>query len=411
MRERFFPSYRLDKKVNEYLVLNLIRKKGPISIPDIVRITNLSRPTIDNFINHLKKRKLIKREGIRSSQGGRKANLWKLNNKAGYIVGIDMESPHLNILLTDLELNIIGTSKATFLLSTKKEKILDLIKIKVREVITKSGVDQTKLIGIGAGVPGLIEKSQGMSLAIERIPDWRDIPLVEILKEEFKVPVFMENDATLMAIAEKTLNKEINNKENMVYLGVRRGVGAGIFINGKPFNGVYGNAGFIGHTTVKKDGPRCSCGNRGCLELFADEPAIIKKVREGIKRGAKTNISQLATKKPDAITMEIILQAAMQGDVFARSILKEAAEYLGLGIANIVDLLDIPLVIVGGNITKAGELFLEWIREASQKRLTSICRDNLDLRYAEVNQNAAALGAAILVLQDIFKEPSIVVEQ
>ncbi len=411
IRERFFSGYRLDKKINEYVVLDLIRKKGPISIPNIVRITNLSRPTIDSFINHLQRRDFIKIEGLGSSRGGRKSNLWKINNKAGYIVGIDMESPHLTILLTDLELNVIGMSKTTFSLSAKKEKILDLLKTKNREIFTKSGISQTKLVGIGIGVPGLIDKSRGTSVSIERIPDWRDVPLVQILKEEFKVSVFLENDVTLMSIAEKTLNKEIRNKENMIYIGFRTGIGGGIFINGKLFNGVYGNTGFIGHTTVEKEGPRCRCGNKGCLELFADEPAIINKAKEGTKRGTKTNISQLAAKKADAITIEIILQAAREGDVFARSILREAAEYLGLGIANVVNLLDIPLVIIGGSITKAGELFLEWVREASRKRLTSIYRDYLDLRYAKIDQNTAALGGAICVLQDIFKEPSILIDR
>ena len=152
IRERFFPGHRLDKKVNEYLVLDLVRAKGPISIPEIVRITNLSRPTIDDFINHLQRKDFIKREGVGSSWGGRKPNLWKLNNNAGYIIGIDIESPHLTILLTDLELNVIGTSETTLPLSVSKERILGLLRMIIREIFAKSGASQLKLIGIGMGL-------------------------------------------------------------------------------------------------------------------------------------------------------------------------------------------------------------------------------------------------------------------
>jgi len=303
--------------------------------------------------------------------------------------------------------SVIGTSETTLPLSVSKERILGLLRMIIREIFAKSGASQLKLIGIGMGFPGTINKSRGTCVSSERIPDCHNVPLVQILKEEFKVPVFLQNDVTLMSIAEKALNTEIKDIENMIYIGFRTGIGAGIFINGRPFDGNYGNAGLLGHTVVEKDGPRCSCGKKGCLEVFAGEPAIIRKAREGIESGVKTRISQLATEKGDGITMEIILRAAREGDVFARSILKEAAKYLGLGIANAMDLLDISLIIIGGSIVEGGESFLDWLRKAIQKRVSSIYGDNLDLRYAKVNENAAALGAAVLVLQDAFKEPTI----
>ncbi len=405
IRSRMFSGQRWEKKLNEHLILNLIREKGAIGIPEIVKISGLSRPTIDSVVNSLDKEGLIKKEGVGDPSGGRKPNLWKLNNTAGFILGIDMESPHLNIVLTDLELNIRSSSNTYFSLYEKPEVIITFLKEKIREVITRSRIEQAKLVGIGIGIPGLINKSKGLSVSIERIPNWNNVPIVQILTDEFKIPVLLENDATLMAIGEKELNEEVKDIQSLIYIVSRTGIGAGIFIDGKPYTGVYGNSGFIGHTTVLKDGPLCSCGNRGCLELFADEPAIIENAKKGYQAGKPDGMSQLVENDPGDMILEMIIQAATQGDTYARDILKEAAGYLAIGIANAVNLLDIPTILIGGNITKAGELFLKWVKEESRRKVQAIYRDNLDVRFAAINENSTPLGGAILILHDIFKDP------
>ncbi len=413
IKEMFLTSYRLDKKVNKYLVFESIREKGPLSIPEIANITKLSRPTIDSYIKFFHEKGFIKKEGLGDPQGGRKPNLWKLNNHAGYIIGVDMESPSLNLLLTDLDLNIISTSGTTFSLSAEKEEILEILSMKIHEMIMKNNIDPIKLVGIGIGIPGLIDKYRGMAVSIERIPSWRDVPLEQILKEEFHTPIFIENDVMLMAIAEKTLNNELKEEKNLIYIGFRypSGIAARFFIDGRPYNGFFGNAGFLGHLQVEKDGPTCTCGKIGCLELFSDVRSMLNRVKENIQRGTKTKIRQLIDEKEDAVTLEIIKQAAMERDGFAINIFRDAAEYLSLGIEYLVTLFDIPLIILGGSITEAGTLFLDLVKEASQNRLTSIFKNNLDIRYGHINENVASLGGALLVYKDIFKEPVIHIKQ
>lgn len=399
-------TYNLEKRINQYVVIDLIRKKGPITIPQIVRISELSRPTVDDVVDTLRKKKVVKRVGFAPSRGGRKPTLWKLNNKAGYVVGVDMVSPYVTTILTDLEANIVSESIGYFPLDAGKEKIISYLKEEIHKTINKAGIINQNIIGIGIGVPGLIDKSAGISTSIERIPGWNNVSIVDILKKEFNVPIFLENDVNLMAIAERWLGDE-QGTENMIYVAFRTGVGAGIFINGELFSGVYGNAGFLGHTTVDKDGPLCVCGNRGCLELFADEPAIVNKARKGLKNGVKTRISALVDGKMERVNAEIIFMAASEGDLFALDIVREVGQYLGIGIANIVNLFDTQLIVIGGCITKAGESFLRSIRKTVEKRLSPQFNKNLKIKYAKVDSTAAALGATILALQDLFKVPSI----
>lgn len=405
IRDQLFSGQRLEKKMNEYVILNLIRKHAAIGIPDLVRMSQLSRPTVDTIVNSLEKKELIKKEGFGNPQGGRKPNLWRLNNIAGFILGIDVETPHVNIVLTDLELNVISSSETYFSLRHTCEEILIFLKGKIYDILKRAGIEAAQLVGIGIGVPGIIDKAQGISVSIERLPDWKDIPLVRVLTKEFDVPVFLENDVTLMAIAEKTLNEEMKNIENLLYIGFRTGIGAGIFINGEPYNGVYGNAGFIGHSIVMKDGPQCLCGNKGCLELFVDEPAIIERMREICRRSENPDMALPFENNPETISLESIMQAASAGDQCAEKLLQDAASYLSIGIGNAVNLLDIPTIIIGGSITKAGELFLNLVTQESNSRVQALYRDHLDIRFAVINDNPAALGAAVVVLKDLFKDP------
>lgn len=399
-------TYNLGKRVNQYTTLDLIRKKGPITRPEIARISGLSRPTVDVAVDTLRKKKFVKRAGFASSRGGRRPILWKLNNKGGYIVGVDMESPHLTIILIDLETNIISKSKVSFSLNMGKEIILSYLIKEVHKVINKAGINTEDIIGMGVGIPGLIDKSRGISASIERIPGWYNVPIVDILKKEFNLPVFLENDVSVMAMAEK-YSGDGQEVENMIYVAFRTGIGSGVFINGELFRGVHGNAGFLGHITIDKNGPLCTCGNRGCLELFADEPVIINKAKEGLKNKVKTSINSLVEGKVEKITPEVVFKSALDKDSFALDIVRKTGKYLGIGIANMVNLFDIELVIIGGNITKAGEPFLESVRKTAKKHLLPLFNKNLKIKYAKIGEDAAALGATILVLQDLFKAPSV----
>jgi predicted NBD/HSP70 family sugar kinase len=405
IKDVFISDYRLDKKVNKYMVFELVRKKGPVSIPEIVKATKLSRPTVDNYIKILYDKGFIKKIGFGYSLGGRKPNLWKLNNQAGFLIGVDIEAPNLNLVLADLDLNIVQNTSNTIPLHLKKEKVLEILLKEINKIINTSNIETDNVFGIGIGVPGIIDKDRGIAVSIERIPDWHDVPLVKILKEKFNIPVFIENDVMLMALAEKSLNKELSKKNNFIYIGFRypSGMAARFFIDGKPYNGYYGNAGFLGHIQVEIDGPLCNCGKRGCLELYADIRAIINRFKNAIRKNQELQSHKIIDQ--NNITLKDIGQAAVEGNSLAMDVLRETAGYLSMGIEYLVSLFDIPLVVLGGSITYAGNIFLNLVKEASRKRLISTFRNSLDIIYGSMGERAASLGGALLVYRDIFKEP------
>jgi N-acetylglucosamine repressor len=409
IREVFLPNYRLDKKVNKYRVLESIREHGPISVPEIAKLTRLSQPTIDNYIKIFFEKGVIKKQGLGDPQGGRKPNLWKLNNHAGYLIGVDLESPSLNLLLTDLDLNTIQSRSTSFSLSLKKEQVVEMLCQEIRELLFSNDVDPVKVLGIGIGVPGIINKYQGAAISIERIHDWHDVPLESVVTENMHIPVFIENDVMLMALAEKTFNQELKNEHNLIYLGFRypSGLAARFFLDGKPYNGCFGNAGFVGHIQVETEGPDCTCGKRGCLELYANVRAILDSVQRAIKRGEKTRINSLM-KRGEEVSLHDVGRASEEGDNLALQVLREAAGYLAMGIEYLVSLYDIPLVVLGGSIMDAGHVFLQLVREASRERLLSQFRNSLDIRYGCMGDDAATLGGALLVYNDIFKEPALI---
>ena len=409
LKDVFLTDYRLDKKVNKYIVLESIRKRGPISVPDIAKLTQLSRPTVDSYLKSFIKKGVIKKEGFGYPQGGRKPNLWKLNNHAGYLVGVDLESPSLNLLLTDLDLNPIQKRSITFSLSLRKEKVVDMLCNEINRIIDRSDIDPAKVIGIGIGVPGIIEKYTGTVVSIERIPDWHEVPLEKILKEKPQYPVFIENDVMLMSLAEKFLNEELKNEDNLIYLGFRypSGIAARPFLDGRPYNGYFGNAGFFGHVQVEKDGPTCTCGKRGCLELYSNVASILNNIKKAMRGGEKTIITQMIEKE-DELTLQVVREASEKGDEVALRVLRETAGYLAMGMEFLVSLYDIPLVVIGGSMSQAGDVFLDMVIEASRKRLVSNFRSTLDIRYGCIGDDAASLGGALLVYSDIFKEPVLI---
>ncbi len=409
IKDVFLPNYRLDKKVNKYIVLESIRERGPISVPEIAKLTKLSRPTIDSYIKVFFEKGVIKKEGLGDPQGGRKPYLWKLNNHAGYLIGVDLESPSLNLLLTDLDLNTIQIRSTSFSLSLKKENVVELLCEEINKILVSGNIDPVKVLGIGIGVPGIIDKYRGTAISIERIPDWHDVPLEKVLREKLHIPVFIENDVMLMALAEKTLNEELKNENNLIYIGFRypSGLAARFFLDGRPYNGYFGNAGFLGHIQVEKEGPACTCGKRGCLELYSNVRSILSNVQDAMRRGEKTRITQMMDKGED-VTLQAVRRASEEGDALALRVLHEAAGYLAMGIEYLVSLYDIPLVVMGGSITQVGEVFLELVREASRERLLSRFRSSLDIMYGCIGDDAASLGGALLVYNDIFKEPVLI---
>lgn len=293
--------------------------------------TGLSRPTVVGMVRALEEVGLVRSIGKRESSGGRTPVLYGINPEACYAVGIDFEFPVLRVAVSNLKGQIVGSSRKEFVPDLLAEQTISGLIEQVNEVVEKTGIERKKMLGIGLGMPGYINLKKGTSLRFERIADWKNIEIVKKISEGTGMPVFMENDVHLLYRAERDLRKE-KNEQDVLFIAIRSGIGSAIYQRGHMIEGEYGNAGHIGHTVIQFDGEKCTCGNSGCLELYASERAIRQKY--GKITGDKY------------ASVQDIVNRANEGETAARQVLEEAGKYLGVGIGNAINMLDINKVIV-----------------------------------------------------------------
>lgn len=385
-----------NRKDKRRLILNLIRKEGRISRFDITKSIKLAASTVGIFIDELIRDGFVREIGLGDSSGGRKPILLELNPEAGYIVGVDFEATSIMVILVNFQGETISSVRGGIEINDDKLVIVRKIIGCIRKAIAKAQVNEKKIMGIGLGVPGLIDSKKGVGISYDPLPNWRDVPLKDLIKMELPMPVYMEKNVYTMALAEKWfgLGRKVSN---FICLAIRSGVCAGIVIHNQLYRGASESAGEIGHMVVDRNGARCSCGNRGCLQRLVTDPAIIERAGKRITAGEKTSL------KGNKLSLEKIIEEAKKGDILSLTVLKETGEYIGLAVSPLIDFFNPQLIVIAGNLVKAGELILEPLKETVKKMALEMPRRAAGIAFSELGDNIGSLGAANLVLQEKFK--------
>jgi len=398
----------LIKDINRNLVLNLIKSRGPISRTDIAKLSGLSLATISAITGAFIKSGLVHEMGAGESTGGRKPVLLRLNHQAGFVIGVKLMEQSITSALTDLDANVLyhritPLRPADGQTPSSNAKVdwpgvLQAITRAVEKTIAESQVERQRLLGIGIGMAGVVDGEAGIC-RYSPFFGWRDVRIAEPIAAHFKVPVYLENDVNTLTIAEQWFGHG-HGVDHFVVVTVGRGVGAGIVANGQFYRGSLGGAGELGHITLVIDGPPCDCGKRGCLEALASDPAVVRQVRAAIEQREQTT---LAGAQP--LTMETIVAAAEAGDAVARRSLADSGHWLGIGLANVVNLLNPQVVIVGGEGVRAGEWRFGPMREAIHQYAFDGLADKLEIIVEPSGDETWARGAACVVLGELFKSP------
>jgi len=253
--------------------------------------------------------------------------------------------------------------------------------------------------GAGIGMPGQVDFKRGIFLAGPNLPGCRNVHIVEAMEKELSMPVILDNDANLAALAEFSAGAAKGFDSGMlVTLGT--GVGGGIIINGEIFHGASGAAGEFGHIIVKTDGPVCSCGRRGCVEAFAGTPALLRSLQEKLDKG---RVSVLKDVPPDKRTPKLLSEAAQKGDEAAIEVFSEAGFYLGVGLANVINLLELQRIVVGGGVANAGNFILDPARESFYKTALKDSVKGVEIVPAKLGNSAGLVGAAEMVKRKVRK--------
>jgi len=391
-----------NKQLNESLMLNVIREDGPISRTDIAKTTGLSGATVTKFVDNLIRAGFVEEDGYDVSKGGRKPTLLKLVPQAIFAVGVDLGASNLRAVVVNLEAKIIAKIVKKTNADEGRARVFKRMIETIYEVVDASGAEKDKVKGIGIGISGVIDHRKGVCLFCPNIKGWENIPVKRLVEEEFGIEASVDDSSRTMALAEYWcgLTRKV---ENFIFVNVGVGVGSGIFTNGQLYRGSRGTAGELGHTTIDENGPRCRCGNRGCLETLVSGPSIVRRAKEALEEGVVSLISKMSDGDLSRVTPEIVAEAARKGDKLAFNIMEKTGEYLGIGIANAVNLFNPELVIIGAGVSRAGDLFLDTVKRTVKARALHTASTSVDIKISQLGDTTAAQGAAILILKDIFK--------
>ena len=391
-----------NKQPNETLILDAVRRNSPISRTDIARMIGLSGATVTKFVDNLIQIGFVREDGYDDSRGGRRPTLLKLVPEASFAVGVELGAANLRAVVIDLEAKIVAKIAKETKADEGKDKVFKRITEIIHQVIDASGVEKEKIKGIGVGISGIVDYQKGICLFCPNIKGWENVPVKRLLEEKFGMEVSIDDSSRMAALAEHWCGLA-RKVENFIFVNVGVGMGSGIFTNGQLYRGSRGTAGELGHTTIDENGPRCQCGNRGCLETLVSGPAIIRRTRERLEEGVVSLIGEMSGGDFAKITPEMVAQAARKGDKLAFNIMEKTGRYLGIGIANAVNLFNPELVIIGAGVSGAGDLFLDTVKRTVKARALHTASTSVDIKLSELGDITAARGAAILVLKEIFK--------
>ncbi|HCW51517.1 MAG TPA: hypothetical protein DGR79_05560 [Clostridiales bacterium] len=398
-------SKQLIRDLNISTVVETVRQRGPISRVEIAEVAKLGRSTVTGIVNLLLKEGILVEAGSAESRGGRKPVLLALNPRARCVIGVKLAPASVTAALADLHAQVLQKVRRPLSRGQGPEAVFRTLLDVVHEVQRMDdGVKGPPVIGVGVVLPGIVNTTTGTSVA-SHLLHWANIPVRELLEKELRIPVLVDNDANAFALAERTYGAG-QGADNLLCVTVGVGIGGGIITNGRVYRGSITGAGEIGHITIDERGPLCSCGNRGCLEALASDGAIAQAARRAVAKGRKTLILEAAGGDPSAITRETVVLAAHEGDRVARRILREAGRHLGTGLANAVNLLNPERIVIGGEaVQQAGDLLLSPLREAMKERSFSVLADEVAVVPAALGEDAWLVGAATLVLEEVFTPP------
>ena len=375
----------LIREINKSLVLSLVRDHEPISRTAISQTVNLSPATVSGITGELIEQGLIYEHEAGTSTGGRRPILLALNRQGGFVIGIKLAETHIVAALTDLGANVIDQRAAPLSDDDRQpEAVVAVLADTVNKL--RSLHPERNIFGVGLGMAGAVDRRLGIC-HFSPFLNWHDVPLRRMLEQRLELPVVLENDVNTLTMSEKWFGAGVGVNDFLV-ITLGRGIGMGMVLNGQIYRGGCGGGGEFGHITVVPDGPQCECGKRGCLEALVSDPAILRRMRSAIGRD---------------LTMSEAAVLARQGDSTAQGIFNAAARTLGMAIADLVNIFNPPLLIVGGEGARAFDLLLKPLQEALQANCFNGFFDDMRLVVEPWGDDAWARGAASLMLEELFR--------
>jgi N-acetylglucosamine repressor len=384
------------KQRNRSLILNMIKEEG-ISRAELSKRTGLSRGGITPIISELLDMGLIIETGVSVTYSGRRPITLELNPSGCYAIAVDLSRKRFTVAVVNFTGHIIAEEEYRFI----ESDTLDHILIRLKEIIGNflNQLKVKRIAGIGVVAPGPLDISEGIILSPQNFRGWKNVPIRQILETEFHLPVMLDNNANAYALAEKNYGKG-KAYHNFIYAVVDEGIGAGIIINDQIYRGKGGFGSEIGHISINMDGPKCECGNRGCVEVYATLTKIMQQTNDYAELGMPSPyLTDIRSQR--LIEWEDIIRGLENEDPVCLNIIRKEAAYLANVLVSLINVLEPEAIFIGSDIAKAGKHILEPLNEFISNSTVTQKIQKTDLLLSNLSQ-ASLMGGAMLVIQDFI---------
>jgi predicted NBD/HSP70 family sugar kinase len=402
-------NINLVKSHNTQAILLSVLHDGPISRVELAEKLSLSNTTITNLISELLDLGIVVEEHVEVPENqrrvGRPRRMLRLVPSARYAVGVHIGVGIFRVAITNLIAEIIYNEIATFDLTSPPDTVIkDIIRL-IDVVIRKSKIDRERVIGVGVGASGLVSCEEGIIVRAPRL-GWESVPVQQFMEAQLDLPVCVDNNVRTMALAEAIFG-DGRGVGILAFVYGRIGVGAGIVVNGQVFRGSGAGAGEIGHTTIiPRGGETCTCGNTGCLETLLSEPVWIRNAEAIAVSHPDSLLASYLKRDDDRSPIELILAAATDGDILAKRFIEDRSCYLGIALANLVNVLNPELIILGGMFAQGSDLILPIAEAKMRQAAFAGLGENVRLAATSFGWRAGVIGAAALSLTTFFYQQS-----
>ena len=360
-----------------------------------------SFPITAKLIEDLAEANLVIEIGYAISTGGRRPLVYSLQKNQMYLVSVAMDQFVTKIAIMDMQNNFVSPIEKIVLPLPNNPRALLVLREKIAWVIDQSGIEKAKFVGVGIGMPGFVNVKEGVNYSFLQLPHQKSI--TKYISDKIALPVFIDNDSSLIALAELRFGAARGQKNAMV-INIGWGVGMGLIIEGKLFRGHEGFAGEFSHIPLFLNGKLCSCGKVGCLETETSLLLILEKAREGIQSGRLTKLTSLSLEDPEQASDDII-KAVQQGDQFAIELFSKAGYNIGKGVAVLIHLLNPKVIILSGRGSVAGQIWQAPIQQSLNEHCIPRLYQNTNIEISTLGMQAELIGAVALVMENFEKIP------
>lgn len=388
------------KQVNRSLILKAIRQKGPITKIALAEQFNLTFAAVGNIITELSEAGLIEETGYGESSGGRPPILYGMKWDSVYVIALMIGVGEISTSLVDLE----GKVRNETTVEIEPDFLIDRVYQLIDHLLDETTVDQAKIAGIGVSSPGPIDTTVGKVLTPPNLGSIRNIDIREQLETRYNLPAILEKDANAFALAEQWFGN-VKPNEDILYIYNDLGLGSGLIIDSRIHRGFGNGAGEIGHMVLDIDGPKCNCGNFGCLETLSSGIAIQRRVMEEIRRGYPTSLIDNHLMDDKGPAVGDIIKHAENGDALSKQVLYEAERYLGMGVANAINLFSPDQIVFGGLVTELYPNLVHTVEEIAKQRALSPYAKQITFSVSAFTNQSNAIGAGAVIQQALFDNP------